>query len=135
MLSVSVVICAHADDRWDDTLGRRGLGACQSHPAKELIVVVDYNPSLHQRLKAELPDATVIENREQQGLSGARTRGSQASTGQVVAFLDDDAVADVNWLKCLLEPTRILTWWVSADGPCRPGTLNGRHGSPRSSTG
>ena len=89
MLSVSVVICAHADDRWDDTLAAVASVRAQSHPAKELIVVVDYNPSLHQRLKAELPDATVIENREQQGLSGGKNTGIAASTGQVVAFLDD----------------------------------------------
>jgi GT2 family glycosyltransferase len=103
MLSVSVVICAHADDRWDDTLAAVASVRAQSHPAKELIVVVDHNPLLHQRLKAELPDATVIENREQQGLSGGRNTGIAVSTGQVVAFLDDDAVADVNWLKCLLD--------------------------------
>ena len=103
MLSVSVVICAHADDRWDDTLAAVASVRAQSHPAKELIVVVDHNPSLHQRLKAELPDATVIENREQQGLSGGKNTGIAVSTGQVVAFLDDDAVADVSWLKCLLD--------------------------------
>jgi glucosyl-dolichyl phosphate glucuronosyltransferase len=103
MPSVSVVICAHAHDRWDDTLAAVASVRAQSHPAKELIVVVDHNPSLHQRLKAELPDATVIENREQQGLSGGKNTGIAASTGQVVAFLDDDAVADVNWLKCLLD--------------------------------
>ena len=136
MLSVSVVICAHAHDRWDDTLAAVASVRAQSHPAKELVVVVDHNPSLHQRLKAELPDATVIENREQQGLSGGKNTGIAVSTGQVVAFLDDDAVADVNWLKCLLDAyTDPDVVGVGGRGPCRPGTLNGRHGSPRSSTG
>ena len=43
MLSASVIICAHADDRWDDTLAAVASVHAQSHPAKELIVVIDYN--------------------------------------------------------------------------------------------
>ena len=102
-LSVSVVICAHADDRWDDTLAAAASVRGQSHPAKELIIVVDYNRPLYERLRTALPDAVVLENRDRQGLSGGRNTGIAASTGEVIAFLDDDAVADVNWLKCLVD--------------------------------
>jgi glucosyl-dolichyl phosphate glucuronosyltransferase len=102
-LSVSVVICAHADDRWDDTLAAAASVSAQSHPAKELIIVVDHNRPLYERLRTALPDAAVLENREQQGLSGGRNTGIAASAGEVIAFLDDDAVADVNWLKCLVD--------------------------------
>jgi GT2 family glycosyltransferase len=102
-LSVSVVICAHADDRWDDTLAAAASVRAQSHPAKELIIVVDHNRPLYERLRTALPDAAVLENRERQGLSGGRNTGIAASTGEVIAFLDDDAVADVNWLKCLVD--------------------------------
>jgi glucosyl-dolichyl phosphate glucuronosyltransferase len=103
MLSVSVVICAHADDRWDDTLAAVASVRAQTHPAKELLVVVDHNRPLYERLRAALPDAAVLQNRERPGLSGGKNTGVAASTGQVVAFLDDDAVADVNWLKCLVD--------------------------------
>ncbi len=103
MLSASVIICAHADDRWDDTLAAVASVHAQSHPAKELIVVIDYNRPLYERLKAALPEAMVIENDHQQGLSGGRNTGIAAATGQVVAFLDDDAIADVNWLKCMID--------------------------------
>ena len=102
-LSVSVVICAHANDRWDDTLAAAASIRAQSHPAKELIVVVDYNRPLYERLRTALPDAVVLENDERQGLSGGRNTGIAASTGEVIAFLDDDAVADVNWLRCLVD--------------------------------
>jgi glycosyltransferase involved in cell wall biosynthesis len=38
-----------------------------------------------------------------QGLSFARNKGIEKSTGEFVAFIDDDAVADENWLKMLHE--------------------------------
>jgi glycosyltransferase involved in cell wall biosynthesis len=103
MRSVSVVICAHTERRWNDTLAAVASVCRQSHAAKELIVVVDHNQSLYERLKYALPDATVVENRERQGLSGGKNTGIAVASGQVVAFLDDDAVADANWLKFLAD--------------------------------
>jgi GT2 family glycosyltransferase len=102
MLSVSVIICAHTERRWDDTLAAVSSVRSQSYPAKEIIVVVDHNKPLYNRLKSELPDVTVIENREQQGLSGGKNTGIAMASGQVVAFLDDDAVADTDWLKFMI---------------------------------
>jgi len=103
VLSASVIINAHADDRWDDTLAAVASVHAQSQAAKETIVVVDYNRPLYERLKAALPEVMVIENDHQQGLSGGRNAGIDAATGQVVAFLDDDAVAHVDWLKNLID--------------------------------
>ena len=47
----------------------------QSFPNKEIIVVVDHNPLLHASLAAALPDVTVVENREERGLSGGKNTG------------------------------------------------------------
>jgi glucosyl-dolichyl phosphate glucuronosyltransferase len=103
MLSVSVVICAHTERRWDDTLAAVASVQSQSYAAKELIVVVDHNPPLYERMRAALPDATVVENREQQGLSGGKNTGIAMASGEVVAFLDDDAVAHADWLKFMVD--------------------------------
>jgi glucosyl-dolichyl phosphate glucuronosyltransferase len=102
-LSVSVVICAHTEKRWDDILAATVSVLTQSHAAKELIVVVDHNPRLYQRLKAALPDATVIENYEKPGLSGGRNTGVAHAAGEIVAFLDDDAAAEPDWLRFLVD--------------------------------
>ncbi len=37
------------------------------------------------------------------GLSFARNLGIKASNGQIIAFIDDDSVADKNWIKYLVE--------------------------------
>lgn len=96
---ISVVICAHTEKRWHETLAAVQSVREQSHPAHEIIVVVDHNPGLQQRLAAALADVTVMGNREQRGLSGGKNTGVAQASGDVVAFLDDDAVADRDWLK------------------------------------
>jgi GT2 family glycosyltransferase len=96
---ISVVICAYTEKRWHETLAAVESVRAQSFPRKEIVVVVDHNPGLLASLAAALPDITVIENREEQGLSGGRNTGIAIARGDVVAFLDDDAVADPDWLK------------------------------------
>jgi GT2 family glycosyltransferase len=97
--NISVVICAHTEKRWHETCAAVESVRAQSVPCLEIIAVVDHNPALLAALAAELPDVTVIENREAQGLSGGKNTGVAAASGDIVAFLDDDAVADEDWLK------------------------------------
>ena len=103
MLSISVVICAYTERRWDDTLAAVASVGAQSYPAKEVILVIDHNQALWERLKSALPDVIVVENRENQGLSGGKNTGVALASGQVVAFLDDDAVADPDWLRFMVS--------------------------------
>ena len=98
-LSVSVIICAHLEERLADTMAAVNSVQRQSLAPAEIIVVVDHNPVLHQQLKSALPDLAVVENQEAPGLSGGKNTGIAMARGDVVAFLDDDAVADPGWLK------------------------------------
>jgi hypothetical protein len=100
---VSVIICAYTQKRWDDTLTAVASVREQSLAAHETILVVDHNPALYERLTAELPDVIVMQNSERQGLSGGRNTGVSAARGDILAFLDDDAVAEADWLKVLVD--------------------------------
>ncbi|MCA1607692.1 MAG: glycosyltransferase, partial [Acidobacteria bacterium] len=99
--SISVVICAYTEDRWDDILAAVGSVLSQDVGPHEIIVVVDHNPSLYARLESDLPDVIVIKNGQARGLSGARNTGVAVAGGDVVAFLDDDAMAAPGWLRFL----------------------------------
>lgn len=98
-LSISVVICAHTQKRWHETCAAVASVRAQSLPSREIILVVDHNPELQAGLAEALPDVTVVANREARGLSGGKNTGVAVASGDIVAYLDDDAVADQDWLK------------------------------------
>lgn len=100
--SVSVIICAYTQNRWQQLQATVDSVVKQSIPANEIIVVVDHNSALKLQACAELPNAKVIENTGTKGLSGARNSGVASASSSVVAFLDDDAVADSDWLAQLM---------------------------------
>ena len=103
MTDISVVICAYTEDRWEDTLAAVDSVQRQSYTPAEIIVVVDHNPTLYERLKKELFNVTVVENSERPGLSGGKNTGVSLARTEIVAFLDDDAVADSKWLESFAD--------------------------------
>jgi glucosyl-dolichyl phosphate glucuronosyltransferase len=100
-LRVSVVICAYTEDRWSDIGAAIESVRRQSLPALETILVVDHNPTLLDRAREEFRDIRIVENVGIRGLSGARNSGTSVARGEIVAFLDDDAMAAPDWLERL----------------------------------
>lgn len=107
-LDVSVVICAYTEERWDDLVAAVESIHQQSRPPREVIVVVDHNTCLLERVRVSISGVTVIENSRSRGLSGARNSGLAVARGAFIAFLDDDATADRHWLiqlfRCCEDP-------------------------------
>ena len=103
-LTVSVVICAYTEDRWDELVDAIVSVRRQSIQVFEIVLVIDYCAALLARAARELDGVTVTANRYTKGLSGARNTGIATASGDVVAFLDDDAAAAPDWLAALLAP-------------------------------
>jgi GT2 family glycosyltransferase len=102
--SVSVVVCCYTEDRWDDIVAAVESVRAQTRPASQLVIAVDHAPELAARVRAHFAAATVVDNDGPRGLSGARNSGIAAATGEIVAFLDDDAIARPDWLERLCAP-------------------------------
>lgn len=101
--TVSVVICVYTEARWEALAA--ALASLRQLPAPmEVIVVVDHHPELFQRVREAFPEVTAVTNLGPRGLSGARNSGVAVAQGEIIAFLDDDAVADQAWLRYLLGP-------------------------------
>lgn len=100
--SISVIVCTYSDRRWE--LFRACVTEVCAQAAEsdaQVVVVVDHNEELRARCAARFPDVTVVANRESRGLSGARNTGVAESNGDVVVFIDDDAVPRGGWLTSM----------------------------------
>lgn len=102
--TVSVVISAFTVARWEQLLAAIRSVRQQRLVPQQIIVVVDNNQELFARVRREVTGVLALENHEHPGLSGARNSGVAHATGEIVAFLDDDAVAMPDWLDYLLTP-------------------------------
>jgi glycosyltransferase involved in cell wall biosynthesis len=94
--SCSVVVCT----RHRTALLARCLASLArlEHPSYE-VIVVDNTPGERavEQVAADAGARYVVEPRE--GLSRARNTGARTARGVIVAYIDDDAVADRAWLR------------------------------------
>ncbi len=94
---ISVVVCTHN--------GEARLRGCLTaltnlrYPAYETIVVDDGSTDSTAEIAADF-DVRLIRT-ENQGLSAARNVGLAAARGEIVAYTDDDARPDPDWLRFL----------------------------------
>jgi O-antigen biosynthesis protein len=94
---VSVVVCTYNGAR---TLPDCLDGLVQlNYPDFEVIVVSDGSTDASPQIAAEY-DVKLIET-ENRGLGAARNTGLAAATGDIVAYIDDDARPDPDWLSYL----------------------------------
>jgi GT2 family glycosyltransferase len=94
----SVVICTYNGSA---TLRDCLEGVLTLHyPSYEVIVVSDGSSDASAQIAAEYEGVRVIET-EQRGLAAARNTALEAADGEIVAYIDDDAIPDPDWLKHL----------------------------------
>ncbi|MEN9903571.1 MAG: hypothetical protein RLZZ555_136 [Pseudomonadota bacterium] len=110
---VTVVVCSYNGARTiRDTM--EGLKKLE-YPNFEVIVVNDGSTDATPRIVSEYEGVRLIST-ENRGLSAARNTGWQEGSGEIIAYIDDDAYPDPHWLH-------FLAWrflhgdWVGVGGP------------------
>lgn len=108
----------------DDTLNAiKHLGRMDWPQDKLEIVVVD-NASGDEsvtRIRADAPHVTLVESKSNDGFAGGCNRGVAASSGEYVAFLNNDARPDSQWVRAAIQrfgtssrigavASRVLDW-------------------------
>lgn len=100
--SISVVICTYnGAPAIEETLEHVGR---LRYPQFEVLVVDDGSADATPEIVEEYPVRHV--RTENRGLSSARNRGWKEARGEIVAYLDDDAFPDSDWLTYLAAAFR-----------------------------
>jgi GT2 family glycosyltransferase len=109
---ISVVVCSY---NGEGTIREclEGL-ASLDYPDFEVIVVDDGSTDTTASIAAEYGFRVI--STENRGLSSARNTGLEATTGEIVAYTDDDACPDPHWLT-YLAATFMTTSYVGVGGP------------------
>jgi O-antigen biosynthesis protein len=117
---ISVVVCSYNGGRIiRDCLD--GLLRLQ-YSNFEVIVVNDGSTDATADIVGKYPFRLI--STENRGLSSARNTGLEAATGEIVAYLDDDAYPDPHWLT-YLAATFIDTTHAAVGGPNIPPSGDG----------
>ncbi len=101
-MKVSVVVCTYTMDRYDVFSEAVESVLAQTYDPVEVVLVIDGNSEVYDRVAAEFGDheTVIIHNNEQnRGISFSRTKGAELASGEIVAFIDDDGVAEPDWIE------------------------------------
>lgn len=98
--TIAVVVCSFTTERLPVLTDAIESLHAQTPPHR-VVLVVDHSPELLEEARRRWPELKIVANREKQGLSGARNSGVAEAEADVVAFLDDDAIAEPDWLERL----------------------------------
>ena len=107
-LTISVVTTTYTLDRMDDVKELLVSLHNQTYPALEILFVGERHPELCQ-LVAEygisigMDNLRTVFNDGTPGLSPARNLGANSANGEIIAFIDDDAIAMPDWLEQMVS--------------------------------
>ncbi|MCJ7509366.1 MAG: glycosyltransferase [Dehalococcoidia bacterium] len=133
--TVSVIICCYTQERLRDMREAVASVQRQTRPPEQIVLAVDSNRDLYECLRSDFGEPIrVVLNAGAKGLSATRNVGIAAAQGDLVAFLDDDAVAEAGWLANLIaafeDPEvhaaggRAVLDWVEGRPPWLPEDLD-----------
>jgi GT2 family glycosyltransferase len=100
--SCCVVVCTATHRRAELLRACVSSVLAGSRVPDEVFVVVDQNPRLRRELASTLPGCVHVLETARAGLSEARNVGIRESRSELVAFVDDDATVERDWLASLV---------------------------------
>jgi glycosyltransferase involved in cell wall biosynthesis len=119
---LSVILCSH-NPRFEYLQQCIGALREQTLPYDRWELVVVDNRSdepLAERVDLSWHPHACMVREETLGLTAARLRGIRESTGDLLIFVDDDNVLDVDFLEIALHTTEERPFLGSWSGQCRP---------------
>jgi len=125
----SIIIATHSLEGYKYLVKALRSLADQTYSNIEVITVVDNNAKLYDFLKKQKREGflkdldleiRIVLNSGKKGLSASRNVGILNTSGEIVCFLDDDAVADKHWVEELIKTYNDYPEALGVGGPILP---------------
>ncbi len=105
---VSIIVTSYSTERLNDIFELLDGMKEQNYPNIETIFVTEGSKELFDQVKAyatekAVPNVKVIFNYGEPGLSIARNLGIKEAKGDIIAFIDDDALPAPNWVEEMVK--------------------------------
>ena len=100
---ISVIISTYSKEKKETVLNCIRSLYKQTFLPNEILLILDHDNELVNFFKSVMPPDIEIVASDGYGLSYARNAGVKQAKSEIVAFIDDDAVADKNWLKNMFQ--------------------------------
>ena len=101
--NISVIVSTYTERRLSDVLQCLDSLDKQTLRPSEILLVLDPIDKLVEFYRSRIPPNVKVIISDGIGLSYARNAGVRNSLGDIIAFIDDDAVADKRWLESSIE--------------------------------
>jgi len=123
-MKVSVVVCTYSPNMFTHFIECVESLLNQTYKNIEIICIVDGNRGYFEMIKERKGELfkergiKLLLNSKNLGLLESRNRGARLATGDIIAFIDDDAIAEKNWIKELVKMYRMGA--IAAGGKLLP---------------
>lgn len=102
-MKISFIVCTYSIDLFRDAIECINSLINQDYVDKEILLVMDKNDELYDKFLSSLPTSVNIIINTRPGLSEARNLGIRNAIGDIVVFIDDDAIADKYYILNLIK--------------------------------
>ena len=105
---LSIVITSYAKERFKDITVLLDSNQAQTYSRLETIFVIEKSAELFDQVKSyveekDIPNTKVVFNDGEPGASAARNLGIKQAKGDIIAFIDDDAVPFLDWAEEMVK--------------------------------
>lgn len=100
-MKISIVVCTYTMDRYEVFVEAVESALVQTHDPIEVVLVIDGNQEVYEHATERFGNHENVishNNDENRGISYSRTKGAELASGEIVAFIDDDGVAEPDWI-------------------------------------
>ena len=117
---ISIVISVYTSERKNDLMELLGSIESQKYEGFEIIIVIERAKDLALDLKRNYPKALILFSPNPLGLANSRNLGANRAAGDIISFIDDDAVLLPGWANAIVDGFSQSDDIMGVTGPANP---------------